>query len=89
MVASTWLGNHQGRPSAPTNSLHKLHMARYQVHQLQLQLIHILFPFIGGPTLETEHKLMINELWFLKVVSDELETGARQLALACSTSNFQ
>ena len=31
MVASTWLGDHQGRPSAPTNSLHKLHMARYQV----------------------------------------------------------
>ena len=31
MVASTWLGDHQGRPSAHTNSLHKLHMARYQV----------------------------------------------------------
>ena len=31
MVASTWLGDHQGRPSTPTNSLHKLHMARYQV----------------------------------------------------------
>ena len=28
MVASNWLGDHQGRPSAPTNSLHKLHMAR-------------------------------------------------------------
>ena len=39
MVASTWLGDHQERPSAPTNSLHKLHMARYQVHQLQLQLL--------------------------------------------------
>ena len=38
MVASTWLGDHQGRPSAPTNILHKLYMARYQVHQLQLQL---------------------------------------------------
>ena len=31
MVASTWLGDRQGRPSAPTNSLQKLHMARYQV----------------------------------------------------------
>ena len=31
MVASTWLGDHQGRPSAPTNSLQKLHMARYKV----------------------------------------------------------
>ena len=31
LVASTWLGDHQGRLSAPTNSLHKLHMARYQV----------------------------------------------------------
>ena len=30
LVASTWLGDHQGRPSAPTNSL-QLHMARYQV----------------------------------------------------------
>ena len=39
MVASTWLGDHQGRPSAPTNSLHKLHMARYQVHQLQFTTI--------------------------------------------------
>ena len=38
MVASTWLGDHQGRPSAPTNSLHRLHTARYQVHRLQLQL---------------------------------------------------
>ena len=31
MLASTWLGDHQGRPSAPTNSLHKLHMVHYQV----------------------------------------------------------
>ena len=31
MVASTWLGDHQERPSTPTNSLHKLHMVRYQV----------------------------------------------------------
>ena len=31
MVASTWLGDHQGRPSTPTNSLHKLHMAQHQV----------------------------------------------------------
>ena len=38
MVASTWLGDHRVRPSAPTNSLHKLRMTRYQVHQLQLQL---------------------------------------------------
>ena len=30
---STWMGDHQGRPSAPTNSLHKLHLERYQVHQ--------------------------------------------------------
>ena len=30
MVASTWLGDHQGRPYAPTNSLQKL-LARYQV----------------------------------------------------------
>ena len=30
-MASTWLDDHQERPSAPTNSLHKLHMARYQV----------------------------------------------------------
>ena len=36
VVASTWLGDHHGRPTAPTNSLHKLHMARYQVHQLQI-----------------------------------------------------
>ena len=34
MVASTWLGDHQERPSAPTNNLHNI-MARYQVHQLQ------------------------------------------------------
>ena len=34
MMASTWLGDHQGRPAAPTNSLHKLHMARYQVGAL-------------------------------------------------------
>jgi len=27
----TGLGDHQGRPSTPTNSLHELHMARYQV----------------------------------------------------------
>jgi len=26
-----WLGNHQGIPSASTNSLHELRMARYQV----------------------------------------------------------
>ena len=39
MVASTWPGDHQERPSAPTNNLHKLHMARYRVHQLQLQLL--------------------------------------------------
>ena len=38
MVAITWLDDHQGRPSVPTNSLHKLHIARYQVHQLQLCL---------------------------------------------------
>ena len=45
MVASTWLDYHHGRPSALTNSLHKLHMVRYQViilqlltKQLQLQL---------------------------------------------------
>ena len=38
IVASTWLGNHRERPSARTNSLHKLLMARYQVHQLQLQI---------------------------------------------------
>ena len=31
MVASTWLSDHQGRLSTPTNSLHKLHTARYQV----------------------------------------------------------
>ena len=31
MVASTLLSDHQGRPSAPTNSLHKLHMVHYQV----------------------------------------------------------
>ena len=31
MVASTWLGDPQGKPSASTNSLHKLHMSRYQV----------------------------------------------------------
>ena len=31
MAACAWLGDHQGGPSAPTNSLHKLHMARYQV----------------------------------------------------------
>jgi len=31
MVASTWLGDFQGIPSAPTNSLHELHMTRYQV----------------------------------------------------------
>ena len=30
-MASTWLSDHQERPSAPTNSLHKLHMARCQV----------------------------------------------------------
>ena len=36
MVASTWLGDHQGRPSAPTDRLHKLRMARYQVHQLPI-----------------------------------------------------
>jgi len=28
---STWLGDHQGIPSSPTNSLHDLHMTRYQV----------------------------------------------------------
>ena len=39
MVAGTWLGDQQERPSAPTNSLHKLHMARYQVHKLQLNTI--------------------------------------------------
>ena len=38
LVASTWLGDHQARPSAPTNSLHKLHMARYQVHQLTITI---------------------------------------------------
>ena len=31
MVPNTWLGDHQGRPSERTNSLHKLHMAHYQV----------------------------------------------------------
>ena len=31
MMASTGLGDHQERPSAPTNSLHKLHTASYQV----------------------------------------------------------
>ena len=38
MVASTWLGDHQGRPFTPTNSLHKLHMARYRVHQLPITI---------------------------------------------------
>ena len=41
VVASTWLGDHQGRPSAPTNSLYKLHMARYQVlHYITLHYIY-------------------------------------------------
>ena len=31
MMASTWLGDHLESQSAPTNSLHKLYMARYQV----------------------------------------------------------
>ena len=31
MVASTWLGDHLRKPSAPRNSLHKLQMARYQL----------------------------------------------------------
>ena len=31
IVASTWVGDHQGRPSAHTNSLYKLYLARYQV----------------------------------------------------------
>ena len=30
-VVSTEMGDHQGRPSAPTGSLHKPHMVRYQV----------------------------------------------------------
>ena len=39
MVASTWLGDHQGRLSVPTTSLHKLHMACYQVLYLLTYLI--------------------------------------------------
>ena len=31
IVASTWLGDPLGGPSAPTMSLHKPHMVRYQV----------------------------------------------------------
>ena len=31
MVAMYWMGDHQGRPSAPTSSIHKLHMANYQI----------------------------------------------------------
>jgi len=38
---STWLGDHQGIPSAPTNSLYELHMARYQV------ILSTIFPFVG------------------------------------------
>jgi len=30
-VASTRLGDHQGIPSTPANSLYELHMARYQI----------------------------------------------------------
>ena len=40
MVASTWLGDHQGRSFASTNSLHKLHMVHYQV--LLIFLLHLL-----------------------------------------------
>jgi len=29
-MASTWLGDHHEIPSAPTNSIHELQMARYQ-----------------------------------------------------------
>ena len=46
LAVGTWLGDHQGRPSAPTNSLHKLQMARYQVHQfnfLQIKQNTIIF----------------------------------------------
>ena len=31
MVGSTWLGDPQGRPSVPTKSILKLHLASYQV----------------------------------------------------------
>ena len=36
----TWLADHQERPSAPTNSLHKIHMARYQVLLTYLLMVH-------------------------------------------------
>ena len=42
IMASAWLGDHQGRPSAPTNSLHKLHMARYQVLRTYLFTVIVL-----------------------------------------------
>ena len=42
MMASTWLGDHQGRPFVPTNSLHELHMGRYQVLLTYLLIIHLL-----------------------------------------------
>jgi hypothetical protein len=41
MVASTWPGDHQGRPSAPTISLDKLYTARYQVlHYITFFTVH-------------------------------------------------
>ena len=39
MMASTGLENHQERPSAPTNSLHKLHMAYYRSTYLLTYLL--------------------------------------------------
>ena len=43
-VASTWLVDHQGRPSAPTISLDELRMARYRV----LQYIHYKNKIVKG-----------------------------------------
>ena len=42
-MASTWLGDHQGRPPVPyKNSLHKQHMVRYQVLIIYLHAILLL-----------------------------------------------
>ena len=37
-LLSTWLGDHQGRPSATTNSLHTLHLVHYPV-QLTITIL--------------------------------------------------
>jgi len=43
LVASTWLDDHQGRPSAPTNSLHEQRQVRITI-RIRILIVNLDLP---------------------------------------------